>query len=93
MVGEKIEKMKMQELQFLRSKRSKWEGHRRLKVGLNERRCMGVFGVLGLTAYHRFPPLNPLTDGWWVTHMRWVPALKPSKRVGGTTRGNGKHTI
>ena len=89
----KNRKMKMQELPFLRSKRSKWEGHRRLKVGLNEQRCMGVFGVLGLTAYHRFPPLNPLTDGWWVTHMRWVPALKPSKRVRGTTRGNGKHTI
>ena len=99
MVGEKIEKMKMprrermEELKFLKYKRSKWEGHRWLKVGLYERRCMGVLGVLGLTAYHRFPPLNPLTNGWWVTHMRWVPALKPSKRVGGTTRGNGKHTI
>ena len=53
----------------------------------------GGFWGIGLTAYHRFPPLNPLTDGWWVTHMRGVPALKPSKRVGGTTRGNGKHTI
>ena len=62
------------------------------KVGLKERRCMEVFGVLGLTAYHRFLPPNPLTDGWWVTHMRWVPALKPSKRVGETTRGNGKNT-
>ena len=63
MVGEKIEKMKMprrermEELKFLKYKRSKWEGHRRRKVGLYERRCTGVFGVLGLTAYHRFPPL------------------------------------
>ena len=89
----KKRKMKMQELQFVRSKESKWEGHRRLKVGLNERRCMGGFEVLGLTAYHRFPPLNPLTDGWWVKHMRLVPALKTSKRVGGTTRGNRKHTM
>ena len=48
----------------------KREGNRRLKAGLNERRCMGVFRLLGLVAYHRFPPLNALTDGLWVTHMR-----------------------
>ena len=55
MVGEKIDKMKMQELQFLRSKRSKWEGHRRLKAGLNERRCMGVFRSIGAD---RLPPVS-----------------------------------
>ena len=27
---------------------------------------MGVLGVLGVTTYHLFPPLYPLTDGWWV---------------------------
>ena len=77
----------MEEPKFLKSKKSKWAKDRRLKLGLKERRRMGVFGVLGLTAYHRFPPLNPLTDGWWVTHMRWVPALKPSERVEVTAKG------
>ena len=83
----------MEELKFLKSKSSQWQRHRRLKVGLNERRCMGIFGVWGVTAYHWFPPLNPLTDGWWVMYMWWVSARKPSKRVGVTTRGNGNYTM
>ena len=50
MVVEKIETLKvlergkMEELKFLRSKKSKWEGHRGLKLGLHNRRCMGAAG-------------------------------------------------
>ena len=51
---------------------------------------MGDFGVSGLTAYNRFPPLSPLTDRWWVTHMRWVSALKPSRRPGANYKGKWK---
>ena len=44
--GIKIPKVKMS--------RSKWEGHRRLNVGLNERRCTGVLGYLA----DRLPPIS-----------------------------------
>ena len=55
---------------------------------------MRVSGIWGLTAYHRFSLLHPLTNGWWITHLRLVPVLESQFTGGSNNKGEmeRKHT-